>query len=120
MLKRILALSGALTLTATSALAQFKKAPGSEKDGGNPWSLENFDPGLEGEAQVYFELARDFLANYYGYLGIGFVVLCLFLFGRGAKAEKKKAAEKARRIRDGTYHDIEGIDDLLEDNAQTR
>jgi hypothetical protein len=118
----------AATLGATAAhAASFKKAPGSDGgDPNNPLSFD-FDPGWEGEAGVWFDWGKEILVNYYGYFGVAFVLLCLMMFGRGSKgdspadkAERRSGGGRRRHAATGEedYYDIEGLDDLLEENAR--
>lgn len=110
---------GSVLTARTAAAANFKKAPGADKDSGSPFNFE-FDPGLEGDAALHFETAKEFLVNNYGYLGVVFVLLCLFLFGRGSKAARSKADGRRRVQSDdpAKYYDVEDLDDLLEDNSR--
>jgi hypothetical protein len=91
---RVLSLSPLLLAAPAAASPSFKQAPGSDKgggDGGGGGFEMNFDLGLAEDERL--QPILQFLGDYYGYLGVVFVVLVLFLFARGSGAEDAREAD---------------------------
>lgn len=81
----------ALLPFAARAAPNWKKAPNAPE--GGEQSSFNFSFETEDWEAKYGEtvaMAMQFLADNYGYFGVAFVLLALFLFGRGSSARKQR------------------------------
>lgn len=93
-MRRALALAGLAGAFAFRAAAQpkFSTVPGGGKRAGGG-DEGGFSVDLASLAESpWAQASMEFLGNYYGYLGVVFVMLALFIFARGPGGQGKAAA----------------------------
>lgn len=91
-MKRLLAALPPILPLGAQAAPNWKKAPNAPDDGESTFGGFNLETDWQEQYGETMGQAIQFVTENYGFLGVGFVLLALVLFGRGASSRRAARA----------------------------